>query len=105
MQADFIERATILTLTAMESIQDELEDPDAAVPIGTRLEIAKFAADRIGHAPQVNTQVNINVDLSGRLERARKRTAELALAPPSERASTVPAPVILEGEFTEVKGE
>jgi hypothetical protein len=38
------------------------------------MEITKLGADRTGFGPQ-SSQLNVNVDLSGRLEAARKRVA------------------------------
>jgi hypothetical protein len=74
LQAEFMERATTLTLTAMESIQDDLEDPQREMPTSTKLEIAKFGSDRIGHGPVTKTSnVNVNVELATRISTARKR--------------------------------
>lgn len=74
LQAEFMERATTLTLTAMESIQDDLEDPERDLPTSTKLEIAKFGSDRIGHGPVTKTSnVNVNVELATRISTARKR--------------------------------
>lgn len=91
--ADLVERMALLSQTAIEEIQDRIENADEPLPIQSLLEIAKFGTDRIGHGPvtkQMNT--NVNLDLSGRLAAARKRAP--ALAPPE------PEPV--DAEFTEV---
>lgn len=72
--AEFTERATNLSLTAMNKLQELLEDDDAPVSVGTALEIAKFAADRTGHAPvNKSMNVNINADLGARMEAAKRR--------------------------------
>ncbi len=74
LHASFIERATILSLTAMNSLQDDLENEENPLPAGMKLEIAKFGSDRIGHAPVQKTfNVNANVNLGSRLGEARKR--------------------------------
>lgn len=74
LQAEFMERATTLTLTAIESIQDDLENPDHEMSTATKLEIAKFGSDRIGHGPVTKTSnVNVNVELASRISTARKR--------------------------------
>jgi hypothetical protein len=98
LQAEFMERATTLTLTAMESIQDDLEDPQREMPTSTKLEIAKFGSDRIGHGPVTKTSnVNVNVELATRISTARKRAqldvvdAEFTALPPA-RNVPVPAP-------------
>lgn len=97
LQADFMERATTLSLTAMEELQEAMEDPETAVPLQSLLEIAKFGADRIGYGPQSKTTaLNVNVDLGGRLDRARKRLSEVdvrAIAPSVDVRATVPEPV------------
>lgn len=70
--AEFTQRATILTLTAMDNLQEAAEAGELTV--GQSLEIAKTFADRTGHAPlQRVQQTNINVDLGGRLQAARSR--------------------------------
>lgn len=50
----------------------ELEIDDRKVPVGQLMELTKMGADRTGFGPQT-TAVNVNVDLAGRLEAARKR--------------------------------
>lgn len=74
LQADFQERAATLSLTAMEELQDRIENAEEPVPLQTLLEVAKFGADRTGNGPQSKqTHVNVNVELSARLSSARKR--------------------------------
>lgn len=78
LQAEFMERASVLSLTAMNNLQDALEDDAKPVPLSMTLEIAKFAADRTGHAPvQKSLNINANVDLGSRMEAARRRLAEV----------------------------
>lgn len=72
--ADFTQRATDLTLTAMDALQEALEDEENPMPASMVLEVAKFAADRTGHAPVTKSlNVNVNADLGNRLDAARKR--------------------------------
>lgn len=74
--ADFTERASQITMTAMDALLDKLEDDPNSIPDTMKLEIAKFGADRTGHAPvQKNVNINANVDLGTRLSLARKRVA------------------------------
>ena len=72
--ADFTQRATDLTLTAMDSLQEALEDEENPMSPAMVLEIAKFAADRTGHAPVTKSlNVNVNAELGNRLDAARNR--------------------------------
>ncbi len=94
-EAAFIERLQMLGMTAVEELQDRLENSEEPVPIQTLLEVSKFAADRTGHGPvtkQLST--NVNVELSGRLASARKR-ALMAPAPDPE--------AVVDAEFTPVR--
>lgn len=81
LQADFMERTTTLTLTAINNLQEALEDDANPLPASMQLEIAKFGADRTGHAPTQKTfNVNANVDLGSRMSEARKRLAQVVEA-------------------------
>lgn len=81
-QADFLTRATGLSLTAMNNLQEMLENDAEPLAPGMQLEIAKFAADRIGHAPvQKNVNVNVNAELGSRLDAARRRLRDVTPAP------------------------
>ena len=72
--ADFTQRATDLTLTAMDALQEAIEDEENPMAPAMILEVAKFAADRTGHAPVTKSlNVNVNADLGNRLDAARKR--------------------------------
>lgn len=77
--AEFKDRAEMLTLTAMEVVQEHLEDEDVppASKVGMALEVAKTFADRTGHAP-VTKSVNLNasVDFGDALSKARARVRE-----------------------------
>lgn len=74
LQAEFMDRAAILTMTAMGNLQDLLEDDDNPASLQANLEIFKAGADRIGYGPQTkSTQVNVNVELGSRLAAARAR--------------------------------
>lgn len=75
--ADFVDRATTLSISAVNEIQDRLEESPEDFSIPTLLEVAKFAADRTGHAPvtKVQQNLNVNVGLADRMEAARRRLA------------------------------
>lgn len=83
--ADFQARAAVVTVEALNQIQEELEeDAERAeagearqIPIGQRLKIVETLADRTGHAPVAKSvQVSATVDLTDRLARARARVIE-----------------------------
>jgi hypothetical protein len=93
--AEFQRRASTVTLTALENLQDILEDEENPATFDQNLAAVKTLADRTGHAPiarSVNTQVN--VELGTRLSQARARLA--AIAPPAP---------ILDADFSEVRGD
>jgi hypothetical protein len=96
IHADFVDRATTLALSAVNALQDRVEDDDRleAMSEATLLEISKFAADRAGYGPQVKVQQNIQVDLGARLEEAKRRLRAIP-APPD----AIP---VIEGEFVDV---
>jgi hypothetical protein len=59
-----------------ERLEDDMSADKKELSVGQLLEMTKMGADRTGHGPQTSaTNVNINVDLAGRLEAARKRVA------------------------------
>jgi hypothetical protein len=68
--------ATDATVLLQEKLEAdlELEVEDRKVPVNQLMELTKMGADRTGFGPQA-TNVNVNVDLAGRLEAARKRVA------------------------------
>lgn len=76
LQAEFMVRATTLTMTAMDRLQEALEDDEKPMSPAMALEIGKFGADRTGHAPvQKSLNINASVDLGSRMAEARKRLA------------------------------
>lgn len=80
--ADFTERATILSLTAMNELQERLETRPEEVSESMLLEVVKTTADRIGHAPvSKSVTLNASVDLSARMTAARQRLAQRQVLP------------------------
>lgn len=77
-----------LSLDAAMELRERLETDAQAdekkISVGQLVELTKLGADRTGYGPQ-SSQVNVNVDLAGRLEAARKRVAMRQL--PSEDAA------------------
>ena len=68
------------TEDVLDEIRERLEDPDQVkeMSMSQLLEILTRTADRAGHGPQSKNvnETNINVNLAGRLEAARKRIAD-----------------------------
>jgi len=76
--ADVAARLAGLALDAIGEIHDRVRDTPEDVTTGQLTEIAKTALDRIGYGPQSkSTNVNVNVDIAGRLEAARRRAGLL----------------------------
>lgn len=74
---DLHQRLSGLALDAAEELADRLETEPEKVSVGQLMEITKMGADRTGFGPQTSqTNLNINVDLAGRLQRARERVAQ-----------------------------
>jgi hypothetical protein len=67
--------------TALEVLQDRLEDEEAAaeMTVGQLIEITKLGADRTGNGPTTKSEVAVNVSIADRLESARKRVLESRL--------------------------
>lgn len=68
-----------LSLDAAMELRERLEiDMDAnekKISVGQLMELTKLGADRTGFGPQ-SSQLNVNVDLAGRLQAARERVAQ-----------------------------
>lgn len=67
-----------LSLDAAMELRERLEEDAQAdekkIGVGQLIELTKLGADRTGFGPQ-SSQVNVNVDLAGRLQAARERVA------------------------------
>lgn len=57
-----------------ERLETDIEADEKKISVGQLVELTKLGADRTGFGPQAS-QVNINVDLAGRLQAARERVA------------------------------
>ena len=67
-------RLSGLALDAAEELSMRLEEKPEDISITALMELTKMGADRTGHGPQSSTtNLNVNVDLAGRLQRARER--------------------------------
>lgn len=73
---DLHARLSGIALDAAEEIQVRLEEEPEKVSLAALMELTKMGADRTGFGPQSSsTNLNVNVDLAGRMEAARKRVA------------------------------
>lgn len=66
-----------------ERLEADMSVDDKKISFGQLMELTKLAADRTGFGPQ-SSQVNVNIDLAGRLQAARERVMQRRLAPPPE---------------------
>lgn len=57
-----------------ERLEDDIQSDDKKISMTQLMELTKLGADRTGFGPQ-SSQVNVNVDLAGRLQAARERVA------------------------------
>lgn len=58
-----------------ERLEADAEADEKKLTVTALIELTKLGADRTGFGPQ-SSQLNVNVDLAGRLEAARKRVAQ-----------------------------
>lgn len=80
--ADVQARMQNLSLDALETLRTRLEEEPEEFGSAMLLEIVKTLADRTGFGPSSKTtNLNVNLDLAGRLERARARIKEIEAAP------------------------
>lgn len=68
-------RLSGLSMDAAEELSNRLEEEPEKITNNQLMEITKLGADRTGHGPS-STSLNVNVDLAGRLEAARKRVKQ-----------------------------
>ena len=61
-----------------ERLEADTQAEDKTLSVGQLIELTKMGADRTGYGPQ-SSQLNVNVDLAGRLEAARKRVEQRRL--------------------------
>lgn len=61
-----------------ERLESDIEADEKKISVGQLMELVKVGADRTGFGPQ-SSQLNVNVDLAGRLQAARERVAHRRL--------------------------
>lgn len=99
---DLNNRLAGIAMDAVEELSLRLEDDmqieevkEKKLSVGQLVELTKMGADRTGHGPS-NTNLNVNVDLAGRLEAARKRVAARGL-------TVIEGGKLVEGEAREIE--
>lgn len=82
--ASLHERMALLGLETASELQRRLREEPGEISSNLLNEMLKTLADRTGHGPQTkSTHVNVNVDLSARLQAGRERLKALQ-APPAQ---------------------
>lgn len=74
--ADMHRRMADLGIEAIEELRERVAENPEDVSSALLLEIATKTADRTGYGPVSSTNVNVNLNLAARLEKARKRVTE-----------------------------
>lgn len=76
--AEMHERLAGLSVDALEELRQRLEENPEEFSNGLLLDMVTKLADRTGHGPSsTSTQVNVNMNLAGRLQAARERVAKV----------------------------
>lgn len=77
----------------IEELQDRVADEPQLISTDTLLDLAKFTSDRIGLGPTSKSQnLNLNIDLAGRVAAGRQRALALSAAPAVKREPALPLP-------------
>jgi Fe2+ transport system protein FeoA len=76
--ADFRAYLAAMGIDSAEELHERLIAEPESFSIDQLQDMIKLTADRTGHGPK-QTTVNVNVDLSARLQAARRRVAEMPL--------------------------
>lgn len=80
--ADYGQRLALFKLDALSIAHERMLEQAEALAPALALDMALKAGDRLGFGPATKTtNVNVNVDLAGRLDRARERIAAVASLP------------------------
>lgn len=88
--AGLFEKMSAFSHEVLEELRSRFENDPDTMSNGFLLDLMKNLADRSGNGPR-STTVNINLDLAGRLEAARRRSGSAepkALAPPDLELET-----------------
>jgi 23S rRNA G2445 N2-methylase RlmL len=87
--ADYQTKAGILSVEAVEVLQERLHEAPDGFSNDMLVEIGTKFADRTGNGPaSKSTNVNVNVDLAARIEAGRKRAGLTIEHEPSEASSS-----------------
>lgn len=100
------ERMADISMVASEELLERLTEKPEEFDNAALLEVVKTTADRTGFGPSSrNLNVNVNVDLAQKLERARTRsglTVEQSPVPVTGREGGVPLPTLPPQEIINV---
>lgn len=95
---DFTDRLVQTAKMAQEIIQDRMIDSPELFENDELRKLAVDFADRAGFAPNKAKNVTVNINLAGRLERARQRVKTLDLPSQTHPLSAVEDAVVVEEE-------
>lgn len=76
--ADMHQRLAVLGTTAVDELQDRLEEAGESFSANELLKVAEFAADRSGYGPSSKQEVSHTVNFGARLEAARRRMIDVS---------------------------
>lgn len=74
---DTVAKLSTLSREAIDELQERLDNNPDDLTTGQLIEIVKMSADRSGHGPTSQQNVNINVGLANRLNEARERVKQI----------------------------
>ena len=74
---DLHDRLAGMAIDIHDELRDRLEEIPEDWTIGQLMEMLKLSADRSGHGPTERREVDVNIGLAERLERARKRVIDI----------------------------
>ena len=83
---DMHEAAAALGRDAIEELHERLEDEPESFTIPALMELSKTMMDRVGHGPSSSQNINVNIGLAEKLQRARERTNAMRNITPPEEA-------------------
>jgi hypothetical protein len=75
--AEFHARLAGLSKQAVLELMERLEEAPDSITISQLIEMVKTGADRTGYGPSQKVEQNVNINLSERLEAARRRALEV----------------------------
>jgi hypothetical protein len=74
--ASTLDKLSVVGNTALDILQDRMEDDPDSFSVGELANLSKLGADRTGFGPSKTEEKNINLNFGDKLEAARRRVAE-----------------------------